>query len=101
MQRACKEQSPQSGSADLDEGSVPDLAVQGFDMRGQVHVQQEIILGRRRREKDEDDGFGIFVTLSSPMGFSSDLHLVQQLETRRILGLIELEDDVTDLRFQL
>lgn len=26
-------------SSDLNEGSVPDLAVQGFDMWGQVHVQ--------------------------------------------------------------
>lgn len=28
----------------LNEGSVPDLAVQSFDMWGQVHVQQEVIL---------------------------------------------------------
>ncbi len=28
----------------LNEGSVPDLAVQCLDMWGQVHVQQEVIL---------------------------------------------------------
>lgn len=28
----------------LNEGSVPDLAVQCFDVRGQVHVQQEVVL---------------------------------------------------------
>lgn len=33
--------------------------------------------------------------------FPSNLHFVQQFETRRILGLVELEDNITDLRFQL
>lgn len=28
----------------LNEGSVPDLAVQCSDMRSQVHVQQEVVL---------------------------------------------------------
>lgn len=28
----------------LNEGSVPDLAVQCFDVRGQVHVQEEVVL---------------------------------------------------------
>lgn len=56
--------------------------------------------------KITDDHFSILFTvstsmLSSPNGFSSDLHLIQQLETRRVLGLVELEDDVADLRFQL
>lgn len=54
--------------------------------------------------KITDDYFSPFFLrsqLSSPNGFSSDLHLIQQLETRRVLGLVELEDDVADLRFQL
>lgn len=30
--------------SDLNEGSVPDLAVQCLDVWGQVHVQQEVVL---------------------------------------------------------
>lgn len=62
--------------------------------------------GRGGKKKSQMITFPFFLTvstsmLSSPNGFSSDLHLIQQLETRRVLGLVELEDDVADLRFQL
>lgn len=48
----------------------------------------------------------IWVSLPSSDAFNGDnllsnLHLVQQLETRRVLGLVELEDNVANLRFQL
>ncbi len=56
----------------LNESLVPDLGVQGPHMLGQVHVQHQRVA-----------------------------HLVQRVQTRRVTGLVELGDDVTQLGLQL
>ena len=53
----------------LAERSVPDLCIEGINMGSQVHVQVQTVLD-----------------------------LFQQLQTRRVLGLVEPMQDITQLR---